>query len=187
MSYRILIVLVCIVGGAFASDDFLMTKASCNSCDKWHSKVDPEIAFDEPSKSLEKKEKATDALTISMSAKFSDAQEFFKAAECLLKLEGRSKKARIFGATRSDVSQTFDSARIDVAALYYISYIFYERWDHAGAIALLDEHNNLDDDEIVKRAFSSYRKWLAKVRELGLESARRKKLDPLADSGISWY
>lgn len=118
-------------------------------------------------------------------------ENIVEATECLLNLEGDKSRGAFSGATSFKISEQFPRATVEVCALYYISYLFYEKYDHANGVALryqnYDENRTLNSDEAVKIAFDSYRKWFEKVKEIGLEEARKQKLDPLAGSGVRWY
>lgn len=118
-----------------------------------------------------------------------NTQETLKAMTCLIENKGNKSKANTGTASRSSKnSQRFASPTIEVVALYCISYLFYENSDFANAIALQqDDEDKINSRKALKIAFSSYNKWLKKVKEIGLEEARKQKLDPLADSGVSWY
>ena len=53
-----------------------------------------------------------------------------QAIDCLLRLEGNKRKAEFTGATNPYTSQIFEAATVEVAALFYISHLFYQKWDH---------------------------------------------------------
>jgi hypothetical protein len=164
-------------------------------CHNWHSRVDPTIArpnsdafspvsmsavFAAPLKSDQPGEKPPAFGNLSQA-------EVFLGIECLLNLQGRNYDSRLVGATRPDVSQTFGATRTDVAALYYISYLFNQKWDFADAPFLQDGKGKINNDEAVSLAYERYRQWYSKVTALGLDEARKQKLDPLTGSGITWY
>jgi hypothetical protein len=44
--------------------------------------------------------------------------------KCLLKMEGNKNRAAFSGAVKLHVSQSFENTPADVAALYYISYLY---------------------------------------------------------------
>lgn len=114
--------------------------------------------------------------------------ETLKIMECLLKQKGN--KSSYWGiAVNNNVSQTFGSSSIEVVALFQISYLFYGNKDFASAIVLVDDNDdeNLNTEKSVNIAYTSYRKWFKKVKEIGLEEARKLKLDPLDSSGVGWY
>jgi|GEM_PF-2909596 len=107
---------------------------------------------------------------------------------CLLTLQGNKNPARFSGVTRTDVSQTFDEATADVAALYYISYLYTGRFDHARAVALRDPQNGqFNSDRAIGLAFQAYKKWFGKVERIGLRRAREIALDPLKGAKTGWY
>lgn len=156
-------------------------------CGKWHSKV----IFVPPVKRTSDKPTdqpiglRLDQAILSSEIKV-DEKTFLEAAECFIALEGNGSISRLQGATRPDVSQTFGPARVDVAALYYIGYLFLERWDHGSAIYLSDKFERPESKRAAV-AFESYKTWLKEVRRIGVKTAREKKLDPLAGTGLSWY
>lgn len=115
-------------------------------------------------------------------------EDFLRGVNCLLQLEGEKARSNVAGASRGNVSNLFGSTSIEVAALYYISYLFYRKWDHADAPFLVSKSDSkLNSDQTVARAYKAYRNWFQLVREIGLEEARRRKIDPLKGSRVSWY
>jgi hypothetical protein len=96
---------------------------------------------------------------------------------------------------RLDVSQTFAPPHVNLAALYAISYIYSGHYDHAAAVALRGEGASTTDSSgnyvtkpaAVRKAYGFYRTWFAKVRQLGLTRAHEKGLQPLENSGLTWY
>jgi hypothetical protein len=187
MIIKLSIITIVLVLGVIAVYGVSVMELFCNSCNEWQSKVDPEVKYVVKHTSTKLSENSSKVVKVETTAVFDDEKRFFRAVECLLKLEGKKGAAKVWGATKPETSQLFDSARVDVAALYYVSFLFYERWDHAAAIALVDNSGTMNDDAIVKKAFASYREWFIRVRQIGLDEARRQKLDPLANSGIGWY
>jgi hypothetical protein len=140
-------------------------------CQYWQSKVDSEL---EPSPDVQEVDEA-------------NRQDILGGIKCLLQMEGNKHPARFSGATNYAVSQTFSHATADVAALYYISYLYYQKWDHADAIALQDEHGEINSPKAIHSAYESYRKWFEVVRKIGLSKARDLRLDPLKDAKVKWY
>ncbi len=113
--------------------------------------------------------------------------ETLEGIKCLLKLKG-NKTLSDLSVMRADVSQYFvTTTPVEVAALYYVSYIFLQKWDHADAAFLVDKRNKLNSRKTVSIAYKAYKKWFAKVKKIGLEEARKQKLDPLRNSGVRWY
>ncbi|MFC2174218.1 hypothetical protein ACFLU6_16610 [Acidobacteriota bacterium] len=138
-------------------------------CAQWHAQVDPAL----PSCEVQVEEL--------------DDQELLQAIECLLMLEGRKETASFWGATDPRSSLISGPCAIEIAALYYISYLFTGKWDHALNVALMDEEGELNTDQSVVIAYRSYRAWFAVVRQVGLDKARQQQLDPMHDSGVHWY
>jgi len=120
-------------------------------------------------------------------------ENIIEGIECLLKLEGDKSRGAFGGGTsiRMIGGDKFPSSTVEICALYYISVLFYEKYDHARAVVLryknYEENKSLSTNEAIKTAFESYRKWFAKVKEIGLEEARKQKLDPLAGTDVRWY
>lgn len=109
------------------------------------------------------------------------------AFECLLSARGNSKPARFSGATRPDVSQVLPPASVEIAALYYISYLYTGEWQHASGVALRNSRGQINPPHAVSKAYSGYKKWLPRVKQIGLSGARLKGLDPLGGTGLAWY
>lgn len=111
--------------------------------------------------------------------------------ECLLKLEGDRSRGAFSGATSFSGPANLPPSTVEICALYYISKLFYNKSDHARGIALrfksLEKSTSINSDEAVRTAFENYRKWFIKVKEIGLEEARKQNLDPLAGSEVRWY
>lgn len=158
------------------------------NCTFWHSKVDPNI---KPSDRLDTvspgaAEGISKELKVDSSA-ISSEEELFKAIECLLHLEGNKTDSKIIGATSYYTSQVFGASTVEVAALYYISYLYYGKWDHAYAAKLVDKNGFVEDSQMIHKAYVSYRNWYKKLKEVGTAKAKETKLDPLAGTGIGWY
>jgi hypothetical protein len=147
-----------------------MTEDDLACCASWQAKVDPNV---KPLKEC--------------SADETSDKDVMKGIECLMRLEGRKGKSKHQGATRLYVSQGFGPASVEVAALYYVSYLYCQKWDHASAIALRDEKGGVDKPEAVRQAFESYKKWFKEVEKVGLAKAREMKLEPLKDTRVHWY
>lgn len=114
---------------------------------------------------------------------------------CLLQQQGKTSVG-LFSGMKPETSQFVPMASIEIDALYKISMLFYGNDKFAHAIALvsvpIERHGKYNEyvfnsKKYIKRAFASYRRWFEKVKEIGLEEARKQKLDPLADSAIAWY
>ena len=118
-----------------------------------------------------------------------------EAIQCLLNAEDDLRPAAFSGATRTNTSQLFAPARVNLAALYLISYIYTGHYDHAAAIALRGPNAEAKDDnglyetkpEAIHIAYKAYREWYAKVRKIGFAKAHQENLQPLAGTGLYWY
>ena len=163
------LLLVCLSFAVFMSDDSFAQSKNL-TCADWHSKVD----FNKP--------------LVLVSPENKSQEDIFFAVNCLLQLEGKKEESNVAGASSGRVSNFFGATSVEVAALYYVSYLFYQKWDHADAPFLVNQRNRkLNSDKTVSKAYKAYKKWFERVREIGLEEARKQKLDPLADSGVEWY
>ena len=146
-----------------------------NNCHRWRSQVDPALQ-----RVLIDQKTLTDG-------------EIEEGIGCLLKLKGLKNKARFYGGTKNNYNKSEGykypekPATVDIAALYYASYLFYNNWEHASSVVLYEEATGkINTGKIVNKAFETYQKWYEKVLAIGLKAAREKKLDPLEGSGISW-
>lgn len=142
--------------------------ARADGCKYWFAQVDPSIEVD-------------------FEIDESNPENILKGISCLLEQEGNKSDGLFGGATNIRVSQVFPNATVEVCALFYISYLFYGDWEHANGVALREEGDNAISDRTVKTAFVSYRRWFDQVRKIGLEEARKRRLDPLSGSGIHWF
>lgn len=114
--------------------------------------------------------------------------KIIEGIECLLKLEGNQSRGAFSGATNFQVSELLPPSTVEICALYYISWLFYENYEHASGVALVDESNlRLNSKKSIMMAYTSYRNWFETVKEIGLEEARKQNLDPLKGSGVRWY
>jgi len=115
--------------------------------------------------------------------------DILKGMECLLSFKGDKRLSTVPSVTRMTSSGTFGFVPADVAALYYISYLYLERWDHSknGAIALFGEKSERNDPEVVEKAYAAYERWFKTVKKVGLKQARKENLDPLGGSGVRWF
>lgn len=126
-------------------------------------------------------------------ASLTQAQKL-KAIQCLLGAEHDLRSAAFSGGYRPDVSQLFAPVRVNLAALYAISYIYNGRYDHADAVALRGDDAWYSDSGLyatktraIHKAYRAYRAWFAKVRGMGLANAQRAALQPLDGTGLRWY
>jgi len=171
------LVSICLLAAVSAKAQRTQENFKNNVCYKWRTQVDPSL-----------KRIAIDNSVLT------DA-EIEEGIGCLLKLKGKNRRARFTGATRRNIESASmyeppkHPASIEIAALYYISYLFYDNWEHAGSVSLFDEESeetHSNSKKSVERAYRSYQRWFEKIKEIGLEKAREQKLDPLTGSGISW-
>lgn len=157
---------------------FLMSALNANTpstvdCSKWQSQVDASVVYSGTSPIVSKL----------------NPEEKIQAISCLMELEGRRGAAKIGGVTRPDVSQILPEVSIEIAALFYIRFIYVGKWDHCDGIALMDKGGKLNKSSSVKKVFTSYKKWFEKVKALGIEEAKAKGLDPMDDCRdvVRWY
>ena len=76
---------------------------------------------------------------------------------------------------------------VEIMALYYISYLYEEDWEHAVGIALWDKHGKINPPGSVHAAYLAYRRWFRRVQSVGLQQARKEHLQPLQGTEIEWY
>ncbi|MCC6826061.1 MAG: hypothetical protein IT172_09995 [Acidobacteria bacterium] len=117
----------------------------------------------------------------------SKTQNIIDGIGCLLSLEGDVSRGAFGMATNNRVSQQLPMSTVEICALYYISKLYWQRFDHADGVVLVDKNGRMNTSASIKKAFKSYRKWFEKVKKRGFEESRRDDLDPLAGSGVKWY
>lgn len=148
-----------------------------DSCAYWVAKIDPRAA------------------QVDYDVDETDQSKILEGIKCLLKQEHRTGQGVLYGS-KPFVSQIVPKASVDINALYQISRLFYGNDDFAQAVALtsnppklIGEYDNIEfnSKDVVAKAFASYRKWFKKVKKLGLDGARKQKINPLDGSGVSWY
>jgi hypothetical protein len=122
-------------------------------------------------------------------------QEALDAIGCLLNMKDDRRPASFGGVTNPYVSQFFAIPPANLAALYYVSYIFSKNWFHGGAIALRGPHAEASNSqsiyvtrqESISAAYGAYQRWFAEVKRVGLLKAREESLNPLSGTGLEWY
>jgi hypothetical protein len=162
----ILVILQVAVLGAMSEAGYARTA----NCQVWNAEVDPSFLG-----------KAT-----VHSAPLSD-EEVLLAMDCLLRNQGNRGNAVISGVTRLSVSQILPRATVDLASLYYVSYLFTGNYQHGDGIALWNRKGGINPPGGVETAYASYRAWFKKVKSVGLAEARKQHLDPLEGTGLYWY
>jgi hypothetical protein len=174
-------------------------------CLSWYSKVDPDVhTTDGDSRpTTQEKTDLTQTVLQKQTEQVSDPDnvkaltddQTMAAINCLLNLEGKTRPSKIGGATRLDVSQLFATVPINLAALYYISYLYTQNWKHAAAIALRGSSASSSDrhgmyvtrQSAIRAAYEAYRKWFSQVKQIGLAHSRASGLSPLAGTDLEWY
>ncbi len=146
-------------------------QTTSDKCLFWRSRVDASVTLPDGHKELDEK----------------DQQNTMDGIECLLNLEGNKNAAKFSGANKPYISQIFKQATVEVAALYYISYLYTQKWDHADAIFLANDNEEAEEAETTRRAYEAYRVWYKEVKKVGIVKAREKRLNPLKGTGIRWY
>jgi len=115
--------------------------------------------------------------------------------KCFLSQQG-NKREGLGLRNQDDLSQLLPIPTVEVDSLFYVSFLFYGNMDFSQAVALIGvpakthgefETVTFNSPSDVRKAYASYRKWFKLVKKLGLDEARRQKLDPLANSGVRWY
>ena len=179
-------------------------------CEWWHAKIGPASDPTAPQPSPSKKsasenagvQPVLDELDLGTAASVDpdrvaelDEATVLAAIACLLQLEEDTRPANFMGVTWWGVSQIFDWAPMNLAALYYASYLFTCNWKHGNAIALRgpgaeeleSKYKYRTTTRAIHRAYGSYRHWYQELKAMGLARAREEKLDPLAGTGLYWY
>lgn len=109
-----------------------------------------------------------------------------QAIRCLLQLKGQTMASRFGGATRFDVSEVGGATPMDVAALYYMTFIYTRVWDHADAI-MIDGPKGVNSRRTVNEAFRAFEAWSKTVDRLGIAEVRVRGLHPLRGTQLHWY
>jgi len=147
-------------------------KTNCDDCKYWWSKVDLNI---ELPKDVPKKDEK-------------DEKNVIEAIGCLLKLKGNTTPTTYSAIINLRYLEAkLPKPTFEIAALNAISEMYYQNRNHANAIVLVDKDRRQNTEESVEAAYKSYEAWFEKVKKIGLEEARKQKLNPLADSGVEWY
>ena len=139
-------------------------------CEQWTIRIDPGLG---------------DA-GVPLASVLSD-QEVIATIDCLLRLQDDRRPARFGGATRRNVSQILPTATIELAALYYISYLYYDHWQDADGVALRTRKGVFNPPGSTATAYAAYGKWFERVKSIGIAAARARHLDPLHGTGLRWY
>ena len=141
-------------------------------CNYWQAKVDPSVEVKQDIAGLSEEDDA----------------RVLRAIECLLKLKGKTSPSTFSSATVGyDLSQRFPPPTVEVAALYYASYLYCQKWQHGHAMILLDKKGRKNTKESKEVAYRAYQSWLERIKGVGLHKAREDKLDPLAGTAVRWY
>lgn len=166
-----------------------------DTCDEWLKKIDPSIretALTEKNiDSLKLDKKITIRIREPQKGFLQDNlhtdEQIVEAIECFLTCKGNKKKSSVSGATNMYVSQIFPKASVELAALFYISYLYTANYTFADGIALWSKEGGINPPRAIEIAYDSYKKWFKKVQEIGLSAARKMELNPLEGTGLSWY
>lgn len=151
--------------------------STIEECNFWQVRVDSSIKLSENAKPI------TD-----YDEKNINQKTFIKAVECLLKLKGNKSDSRFpYAGVSFSLSERIPSPTVEVSALYYISYLYYQNFHHSRAMLLIDKEGYRNKESSIETAYKSYADWFEKIKKIGLKKARKQKLDPLAGSGVSWY
>jgi len=146
----------------------------CESCKYWQEKIDPSIKLPEETTELNEK----------------DNENVLAAIECLLQMNGRKSQSKFPSGVINVIrygEMKLPSPTVEVAALYYVSYLYYQNWRHANFMVLWDKEGKKNTKESIETAYKAYQSWFEKVKEIGLDKAREQKLDPLNGTDVRWY
>jgi hypothetical protein len=140
------------------------------NCREWNAKVDPRV----------KGKSAVNAADLSES-------QIMTAIGCLLKNQGNRGVAGFGGATKYIVSQIVPQATVELASLYYISYLFTGNFQHGDGVALWNDHGVINPPGAIESAYKAYAAWFKRVKAMGIAEARKQHLDPLEGTTLRWY
>lgn len=145
---------------------------SNKGCEVWQAKIDPKI----------------ESSDIESWSNPKDDRVIVEAIGCLLKLKG-IKRHSVFptAGTSIENSISHSAPSVEIAALYYISYIYYQKWDHGFAMILVDKSGKHNSKESIKIAYKAYSVWYKKLQKEGTSKMREIKYDPLDGTDIHWY
>lgn len=124
-----------------------------------------------------------------------DGAVVIAAIGCLLQLDADVRPTSSVGRMWVGAWLRFDTVPTNLAALYYISYLYTRNWKHGTAVALCgpgaqslrSRPNYATTQSSIHEAYRSYRHWYEQVKDIGIEEARAEKLDPLAGTSLYWY
>jgi hypothetical protein len=109
---------------------------------------------------------------------------------CLLKYEGNRKKMKMSLAKfNPECSSIYSGEKhkntAEVAALFAIRNMFMKEHELYTMI-LLDDKENANSKESIKKAYRYYREWFAEVEKVGLTKAREMNWYPLKGKDVHW-
>ena len=76
---------------------------------------------------------------------------------------------------------------IEIAALYYVTYMFEEKWDHALGIALWNRKHEINPPDSVPEAYRCYLEWFNKLKALGFAEIKKQGIKPLDNCSVQWF
>lgn len=177
--YKVAVLALFLVLGVYQPAGSAMPTKDCERCKYWQAKIDPSITLSEDSSAA--------GSTPTFEINDEEAAKALEAAECLLKLEGKTNPSKFSATVSLYLSTRFPPPSVEVAALYYVSYIYHKNWRHAQAMVLVDAEGKKNTKKSIKTAYKAYRAWFEKVKEIGLKKARQQNLDPLDGTDVRWY
>ncbi len=160
----------------------LSASGQSSSCQYWRSRVDIYTHITDLSQILDEK----------------NPKNMLPAIRCLLEFEG-NKNIAAFGLDPNPrltgppgpgpMSILSTPITAEVAALYFISYLYYQKWDHANLVVLIDKEDSREiesSQENVSKAYKYYREWFERVKPIGIVKARKLKIEPLKGKDVRW-
>lgn len=155
-------------------------RAQSSSCQYWRSRVDIYTTM-ELSQIMDEK----------------DPRNILPAIQCLLEFKGNKNIARfgldpsprLIGPAHGPTSILSTPIHVEVAALYFISYLYYQNWNHANLVVLIDRDDSREiesSDENIRKAWKYYREWFEQVKPIGIVKARKLKIEPLKGKDVWW-
>ncbi|MGN7819565.1 hypothetical protein ACTJJB_05510 [Chitinophaga sp. 22536] len=80
---------------------------------------------------------------------------------------------------------------IQVEALFIINQLIFERpFVYSSYPVLVNKVNNLEasvSGEIIDKAFEAYRSWYMRLKEIGVQEIKYRKIMPLDGTSVKWY
>lgn len=123
---------------------------------------------------------------------FTEREKILMIEELLRYEKDTSGSAMAVTCYNPKISQYYigniQSYTLQVEALYLINIIaFQDPFNYAPYPLLIDKKSGkINTGDIISQSYKSYKKWLNRVKDMGLQSAETNDIRPLSGN-ISWY